>query len=80
MRVRQMPVIFLEYNKKRESAFFICMNQNSFYRTHLTIIRTILVLFAIAIAIFSLWVSRLLVRDLETEEHNKMEVFAGSRG
>ncbi len=73
-----MPVIFLEYNKKRESAFFICMNQNSFYRTHLTIIRTILVLFAIAIAIFSLWVSRLLVRDLETEEHNKMEVFAGA--
>lgn len=41
-------------------------------------VRTLLVLFAIAIAIFSLLVSHSLVRDLETEEHNKMEVFAGA--
>ena len=41
-------------------------------------IRTFLVLFAIAIAIFSLLVSHSLVRDLQTEEHNKMEIFAGA--
>lgn len=41
-------------------------------------VRTLLVLFAIAIAIFSLLVSHSLVKDLEKEEHNKMEIFAGA--
>lgn len=39
-------------------------------------IRTVLVLIAIAIAIFSLMVSHSLVSDLQREEHNKMLVFA----
>lgn len=41
-------------------------------------IRTVLILVAIAIALFSLLVSHSLVRDLQQEEHNKMEIFAGA--
>lgn len=41
-------------------------------------IRTVLILVAIAIALFSLLVSHSLVRDLQKEEHNKMEIFAGA--
>lgn len=39
-------------------------------------IRTALILMAVAIAIFSLLVSHSLLKDLEKEEHVKMEVFA----
>ncbi|MBO4498719.1 MAG: HAMP domain-containing histidine kinase [Bacteroidaceae bacterium] len=39
-------------------------------------IRTALILVAVAIAIFSLLVSHSLVKDLEKEEHVKMEIFA----
>ena len=39
-------------------------------------IRTILIVVAVIIAISSLLVSHSLVRDLEREERNKMEVFA----
>ncbi len=41
-------------------------------------IRTVLILVAIAIALLSLLVSHSLVRDLQQEEHNKMEIFAGA--
>lgn len=41
-------------------------------------IRTVLILVAIAIALFSLLVSHSLVRDLQMEEMSKMEIFAGA--